>query len=216
MAMALAPQVARNTTGYVQWAGFFAAAIAGVAVLLIPASHELSTTAHRILAVVAFTVMVWAFKVMNYGVASVLMMALLIASGVQPAVALSGFSSPAFWMLLAVLFYGFAMQRTGLAERIAYHILLLFPGTYSGILAAFFVIGAVLAFGIPSMTVRTAIMAPIAWSLVQVLGLEPRSRGSALILLTSIEMAVIPGCVCCTVRFSGLSSLRPSRQSISP
>jgi len=112
----------------------------------------------------------------------------------KPAVALSGFSSPAFWMLLAVLFYGFVMQRTGLAERIAYYILLLFPGTYSGILTAFFVIGALLAFGIPSMTVRTAIMAPIAWSLVQSLGLDPRSRGSALILLTSVEMAVLPGC----------------------
>jgi hypothetical protein len=43
------------------------------------------------------------------------------------------------------------------------------------------------------MTVRTAIMAPIAWSLVQTLGLKPRSRGSALIMITVIEMAVVPG-----------------------
>jgi di/tricarboxylate transporter len=92
-----------------------------------------------------------------------------------------------------VLYYGFAMQKTGLAARVSYYILSLFPGSYSGILAAFFVVGTVLSFGIPSMTVRTAIMVPIAWALVQSLGLKPRSKGSALIMLTTIEMAVIPG-----------------------
>ena len=40
-------------------------------------------------------------------------------------------------------------------------------------------LGIVLALGIPSMTVRTAIMVPIAWALVGALGLERRSRGSA-------------------------------------
>jgi di/tricarboxylate transporter len=43
------------------------------------------------------------------------------------------------------------------------------------------------------MTVRTAIMVPIAWALVQSLGLGKRSRGSALIILTTVEMAVVPG-----------------------
>src|SRR5262249_22839217 len=68
------------------------------------------------------------------------------------------------------------------------------PGTYSGILAAFFVIGFVLALGIPSMTVRTAIMAPIAWALVRSLEIAPRSRAAAVIMLTAVEMAVVPGC----------------------
>jgi di/tricarboxylate transporter len=45
-----------------------------------------------------------------------------------------------------------------------------------------------------TMTVRTAIMAPIAWALIQSLRLPPRSKGSALIMLTTIEMAVVPGC----------------------
>ena len=80
------------------------------------------------------------------------------------------------------------------AKTFFYYILSLFPGTYRGILAAFFLIGSVLALGIPSMTVRTAIMVPIAWALVQSLEIPPRSRGSALIVLTSIEMAVLPGC----------------------
>jgi di/tricarboxylate transporter len=43
------------------------------------------------------------------------------------------------------------------------------------------------------MTVRTAIMVPIAWALVQSLGLPRHSRGSALIILSTVEMAVVPG-----------------------
>ncbi len=168
--------------------------VVALAFYLMPAPQGLPRIAQSILAVTIFTAGLWLFQTVNNAVASVLMMALLVAAGVAPALAFSGFSSPGFWILVAVLFYGFAMQRTGLAQRISFHILSLFPPTYPGILAAFFCMGAVLALGIPSMTVRTAIMLPIAWALVQSLGLAPRSRGSALIVLTTVEMAVVPGC----------------------
>jgi DASS family divalent anion:Na+ symporter len=193
MSTTIAPPASGKST-QVRWLRLALAAVAGLAFYLMPTPHGLSPTAQTVLAITAFTVVLWAFQVMNNGVASVLMMALMIPAGIKPTLAMSGFSSPAFWVLLAVLFYGFAMQKTGLAQRISYYILSLFPGTYSGILSAFFVIGAVLALGIPSMTVRTAIMAPIAWALIQSLRLPPRSKGSALIMLTTIEMAVVPGC----------------------
>lgn len=168
------------------------AVIAGAGLFFLPITG-LSRPAHTVLAILAFTVVLWATQIMNNGVASILMMALMIAAGIRAPLVLSGFGSPPFWVLLTVLFYGFAMKKSGLAERIAYYILSLFPGTYAGILSAFFVIGFLLALGIPSMTVRTAIMTPIAWALVQSLGLASRSRGAALIILTTIEMAVIPG-----------------------
>ncbi len=178
----------------VKWFPFLLAIAVGAAIFFIPTPHGLSRIAQISLAITGFTIILWAFQVMNNGVASVLMMALLIPAGVKPSLALSGFSTGSWWVLLAVLFYGFAMQRTGLAARISYYILSLFPATYSGILAAFFAIGAILSLGIPSMTVRTAIMVPIAWALVQSLELKPRSRSSALIMLTTVEMAVVPGC----------------------
>jgi anion transporter len=176
-----------------KWIWLALAAAIGVFIAALPGTPGLSRPAHLVLAITAFSATLWAFQVINNGVASVLMMGLLILAGVKPPLALSGFGSPAFWVLVTVLFYGFAMKKTGLAERLSYYILSLFPGTYTGVLTAFFVIGFVLALGIPSMTVRTAIMTPIAWALVQSLGLPHRSRGSALIILTTVEMAVIPG-----------------------
>ena len=165
---------------------------AGLVVRALPA-QGLSSVGQSVIAVLAFTVVLWVTQAVNNGIASVLMVALMILVGVKPVSALSGYGSPPFWVLLTVLFYGFAMKKTGLAERVSYYILSLFPSTYGGILTAFFVIGFILALGIPSMTVRTAIMAPIAWALVQSLGLPRQSRGSALIMLTTVEMAVIPG-----------------------
>jgi len=191
--VAAAPPVAKAVSG-VKWLWFAIAIVVGLVVGLMPTPQGLPHNGQLVLAILAFAIVLWAAEVMNNGIASILMMALLIAvAHVPPPRALSGFADPAFWTLLAVLYYGFAMRKTGLAERISYWILSLFPGSYAGILTAFFVIGLVLAMGIPSMTVRTSIMAPIAWALVQTLGLKPRSRGASLIMITVIEMAVVPG-----------------------
>jgi anion transporter len=169
------------------------AIVIGLIIMYMPTPAGLTPVGQRVLAIVAFTVTMWVFQVVNNGIASVLMMALMIPAGVRVPDALSGFSQGSWWILAAVLFYGCAMKNTGLAQRISYYILSLFPATYSGILYAFFLIGLILALGIPSMTVRTAIMVPIAWAVVQSLGIKPGSKGSALIILTTVEMAVIPG-----------------------
>ena len=192
MAAATSTNAATGGASNFRW---LAIAIAGAAGLLVRAlpTEGLTPIAHGVLAVLAFTVVLWVTQTINNGIASVLMVALLILVGVKPPVALSGYGGPPFWVLLTVLFYGFAMKKTGLAERVSYYILSLFPSTYAGILSAFFLIGFILALGIPSMTVRTAIMVPIAWALVQSLGLPRHSRGSALIVLTTVEMAVAPG-----------------------
>jgi anion transporter len=164
-----------------------------VAVRALAPAAGLSPLARAVVPIAAFTMTLWILQPVSAAIASILMLALMIVAGVPPTLALSGFSSPQFWILLAVLYFGFAMQKTHLARRLAFHILRRFPATYGGILGAFFVMGLVLALGIPSMTVRTAIMVPIAWALVGALGLEPHSRGAALIIISAIEMAVVPG-----------------------
>ena len=173
-----------------KYAWIASAIVVGVIIAELPLPAGLTRSGQLVLATVAFTAVLWAAQPVSNAIASILMMALLIAVKVPPPLAFSGFSGGPFWVLLTVLFYGFAMKKSGLAERIAYYILSLFPCTYAGILGAFAVIGFILALGIPSMTVRTAIMIPIAWTLVQSLGLPFQSRGSALIILTTVEMAV--------------------------
>jgi len=171
---------------------------AATVILMLPGVGTLDPMGVRALAIIVLGVLFWATEVLNAGITAVMTLGLLMIAGVPGSVALSGFAASGFWILVAVLFFGYAMDKTGLARRIAYRILLLFPPTYAGILFAFLLIGFVLTLGIPSMTVRTAILMPIAWALVQALGLPLPGRGSALIILSTFEMAVLPGCALLT------------------
>src|ERR1700683_902943 len=144
MAATVVPHTTR-AAGPTRWIGLTAAVAAGVLIAALPAPHGLARPAQFILAIAAFTAIVWAFQVINNGVASILMIALLILAGVRAPLALSGFGSAPFWVLLTVLYYGFAMKKTGLAERLSYYILSLFSGSYRGILTAFFVFCFILA-----------------------------------------------------------------------
>jgi divalent anion:Na+ symporter, DASS family len=174
------------------------AVVVAVAIRLQPAIGQLDGTGRSAVAVMALTVIFWVTDVLNAGITALLALGLLIIAGVPSNVALSGFATGAFWILVCVLFFGTAMDKTGLARRISYRILLIFPPTYPGILIAFMLIGFVLTMGVPSMTVRTAIMVPIAFALVQAIKLPLPSRGAALIVLGAFEMAVLPGCAVLT------------------
>src|SRR5450755_1580872 len=104
MATAIAPSATTATTR-VKWVPLLFAIALGLAIFFMPAQHGLTRAGQTALAITAFTIVLWAFGVMNNGVASVLMMALLILAGAKPALALSGVSSGSWWILLAVLYY---------------------------------------------------------------------------------------------------------------
>jgi di/tricarboxylate transporter len=178
--------------------GVVIAVLLAVAIGLQPAIGELDATGRSALAIMALGVVFWVTDVLPAGITALLTLGLLIIAGVPSSVALSGFATGGFWILVCVLFFGTAMDRTGLARRISYRILLLFPPTYAGVLFAFMLIGFVLTLGVPSMTVRTAIMVPIAFALVQAIKLPLPSAGAALIVLGAFEMAVLPGCAVLT------------------
>jgi solute carrier family 13 (sodium-dependent dicarboxylate transporter), member 2/3/5 len=172
--------------------------LAALIIKLQPQIGALDRTGQSALAIMALAVALWISNAIPTGITAVLALGLLIIAGVPSSVALGGFATGAFWILVSVLFFGTAMDKTGLAKRISYRILLIFPPTYPGILAGFMLIGFVLALGIPSMTVRTAIMLPIAFALVQAVNLPLPGRGSALIVIGAFQMAVLPGCAVLT------------------
>jgi len=178
--------------------GAVVAVLVAVVIKWQPAIGGLGPTGQSALAIMALAVVLWITDALPTGISAVLALGLLIIAGVPSAVALGGFATGAFWILVSVLFFGTAMDKTGLARRISYRILLVFPPTYAGILAGFLLIGFVLALGIPSMTVRTAVMLPIAFALVQAVKLPLPGRGSALIVIGAFQMAVLPGCAVLT------------------
>src|SRR4051812_22161065 len=111
----VAPPAPASGASSKKWIWAAAALIVGGGLALLPTPAGLSHIGHMILAITAGIAILWASQAINNGAASVLLMALLIYVGEKPPLALSGFGTPPYWTLLAVLFYGFAMKKTGLA-----------------------------------------------------------------------------------------------------
>src|SRR5580704_19070244 len=81
------PQAAAPPKHSIKWGWLAAAILVGLSVAYMPAPQGLDHMAQLVLAVIAGTVILWAAEVMNNGVASLLMMGVLMTLGVAPLVA---------------------------------------------------------------------------------------------------------------------------------
>lgn len=164
-----------------------------VALFLAPSTQHIPASTRAVMGVLGLTIVFWTCRVgANYEVA-LIMFALFLLIKVPPQVAFFGFIASPFWVMFAALYFGFAMTKTGLAQRIALKVLKLFKPSYTSILFAFFLIGAALSLAITSATVRVAVIVPLAWSIVKKTRLSERSAASALIVISAFEMAILPG-----------------------
>ena len=180
------------------------APLLGCAVLLIaaviimatkPFSANLNDTGHFMLGGIMITLGLWIFKPFNlpYAAGGLFLAMFALVIGLGPSVVFSGFSQSAIWTLIPALFFGYTLQKTGLGKRIAFGIVKLFRPSYVSLVFAWVLIGIVLSILTPSITVRVAIVIPIALQCCELCKLKKGSKGNSLILLTAFAMALIPG-----------------------
>ena len=115
----------------------------------------------------------------------------------------NGFVTSTVWTLLPALYFGFVLQKTGLGKRLAYMVLKSFKPSWASMALSWLIIGVILSALTPSITVRIAIVIPIAMGIVEACKLEPRSRGSAFVLILAWGMCVFPGTGWLTGSLSG-------------
>ena len=180
-------------------APYFGSALIVAAALFImmgkPFSANLSAPAHLMLGGILITLSIWIFKPfsLSYSVGGIFLAFFSLILGLRPAVVFSGFTQPAVWTLVPALFFGYTLQKTGLGKRIAMAIIRLFKPSYISLVFAWVVIGVILSALTPSITVRVAIVIPIAVQCCELYKLEKGGKGSSLILLTAFAMALLPG-----------------------
>ena len=160
-----------------------------------PFAPDLGSSGHKVLMGLIVALGLWIFKPFDipFSVTAGLMLAIFLASGIPAANVFSGYTSPAVWILIPALFFGFALAQTGLGRRLAFLIIRMFEPSYLGLTLAWVIIGIVLSALTPSITVRAAIMTPIAVMCCDLAKLPNGSKGRALILLTAVSMAMLPG-----------------------
>jgi len=164
-------------------------------IIIKPFSANLNDIAQVMLGGILITLGIWIFRPFNlsYSMGGLFLAFFSLALGLKPAVVFSGFTSSAIWTLVPALFFGYTLQKTGLGKRIAMAIIKLFKPSYVSLVLAWVLIGVILSVLTPSITVRVAIVIPIAVQCCELCKIVKGSKGNSLILLTAFSMCLIPG-----------------------
>ncbi|HZP78881.1 MAG TPA: DASS family sodium-coupled anion symporter [Pseudolabrys sp.] len=187
--------------------GLLAAIALLVAILLLPTPAGLPVAGHRILAILAFAVIVWMTEAIDYAVSAVVIAALmafllgLAPNPVNPKVlmgtssalglAFSGFANTALVLVASALFLAAAMTATGLDKRIALNILSRVGTQTRNVVVGTILTGFVIAFLVPSTTARVACLVPITLGIIAAFGVNRRSAFAGMLMITTVQTASI-------------------------
>ena len=160
-------------------------------IILMPPFPGLSTAGQRVLAVLAFAVIMWVTEAVSYPFSAVcITLFLIIFLGFSPEtgtagpllgtskaipLALSGFINSGWVLVAAGLFMAACILHTGLEKRIALNILKLVGTKTYNVFAGMIIVMLLLTFFIPSITARSATMTPIAMGLIAAFHVDKKS-----------------------------------------
>ncbi|WP_454624931.1 DASS family sodium-coupled anion symporter [Bradyrhizobium cenepequi] len=188
------------------WGLLLAIAVLVIA-LLLPTPQGLSVAGHRMLAVLAFAVIVWMTETLDYAVSGVVIAALMAfllgtaPSLTNPAVlmgtsaglslAFSGFANTALALVASALFIAAAMTATRLDRRIALFILSRVGTETRNVVIGAILVGFIMSFLVPSTTARVACIVPIMLGIIAAFGVNKKGAFAGMLMITATQTASI-------------------------
>jgi anion transporter len=187
--------------------GLIAAVVALVVIAALPTPTGLTVAGHRMLAILAFAVILWMTEAVDYAVSAILIAALMaFLLGLAPNVAnpkvllgtsgaltlaFSGFANTALVLVAAALFLAAAMTATGLDKRIALNILSRVGTKTNNVVIGTILVGFVIAFMVPSTTARVACLVPITLGIIAAFGVNRRGAFASMLMIVTTQTASI-------------------------
>jgi len=174
--------------------GRAALALAAAIVMLgvgwaLPAPPGMSAVAWHALIVLLAALPALMLDALLEGVLGLLLAGAWVLLGIAPsAVALAGFASTSWVLVVAVLIIGAAIAGSGLLYRLSLQAIAHMRGGFSGEATALSLAGLLMGPAVPNATSRVIIIAPMMKELVEALGYRPKSKAAA-----GIAMAVLIG-----------------------
>lgn len=188
--------------------GTIVAVLVALLVWLLPTPDGMNLTQHKLLSIFSGAVVLWVTLSVSVATSSFIVVSLLyfwvgnaegtMKDGVlvhNAGFALSGFSSPALWLLITGFVISIAMTETGMARRVALHLMRRFGKTPSGAILAPMVANLLVSPLTPSNTARTAAMLPIVEGVAQAYRVEKGTSnfGKALFLSNTFASNITAG-----------------------
>jgi anion transporter len=199
--------VTRQRSFLAMYWGLVAACAVLIGVLLLPTPDGLPVAGHRMLALLAFAVIVWMTEALDYAVSAVViaaLMAFLLGTAPNPAnpatvmgtsaglgIAFSGFANTALALVASALFLAAAMTATGLDKRIALIILSRVGTDVRHVVAGSILVGVVIAFLVPSTTARVSCLVPITLGIIAAFGVNKKGAFAGMLMITTTQTASI-------------------------
>ena len=187
--------------------GLLAAISALVIILLLPTPDGLSVAGHRMLAILAFAVIIWMTEAVDYAVSAIVIAVLmafllglapnvanpkvLLGTSAALTVAFSGFANTALVLVASALFLAAAMSVTGLDRRIALSILSRVGTQTHHVVIGTILVGFVIALMVPSTTARVACLVPITLGIIAAFGVNKRGAFASMLMITTVQTASI-------------------------
>ncbi len=142
---------------------------------------------------IAFIIASWAFNLLGEPSTSLVFLLLAILFKLaKPDVVLSGFTSPAWWLVFGGSITAIAVQTTGLGRRLARLIFARAGNSYPRAVAAVALASVGLAFLMPSTGGRVLLLTPIVIAFAEHLGLTPDRPGYAGLIVTVAAASFMP------------------------
>ncbi|AKM32211.1 hypothetical protein AB870_21945 [Pandoraea faecigallinarum] len=179
--------------------GLIAGVVVMIAVLLIPMPDDLPVAGHRMLAILAFAVVVWITEAVSYEASAIIVTSLMaFLVGTAPTVqdpsveygtsraismALAGFSNSALALVAGALFIAAAMTLTGLDRRIALVTLSKIGTSTRRVMIGAVAVTILLSLVVPSATARSACVVPIMMGVIAAFGVDKRSNIAAGVMI---------------------------------
>ena len=139
----------------------------------------LTVEAMKALGIMAWAVVYWMWDILPEYVVSLLMCASwVIFKVVKFNVAFATFSSDSWWILVGAMGIGAAATKSGLLKRISLVLLDIFPATFRGQVLAMLGAGMLISPLIPSVTAKSAIVAPLGLAVSDAMGFQRKSQGA--------------------------------------
>jgi di/tricarboxylate transporter/CRP-like cAMP-binding protein len=155
----------------------------------LPPPEGLSEPGWHALTTLLASLPLFAVEALPDGIVALLIVAVWVIGGVTtPRIAMGGFATTQWALVVSTLAVGVAIAASGLLYRMALWVVATSRGGYAGQVIGLGVAGMVVGPAAPNATSRVALVAPAVTELVDALGLRPYSKAAV-----GLSMAVLIG-----------------------
>lgn len=128
----------------------------------------------------------------TFAIGICLPVAYIVFLGIPNATAFGGWAVEAPWLILGGFVLTIAMEKTGLLKRIAYSCILLFGGSFRGLLYGFYFLGFVISFVISDTAAKAILLGALGLGICNALDLKLGDRAATAIGLACMAASVGP------------------------